>query len=99
HGVYKRLPTGWVVNPTNQPQPGWTWPVLLLPYIEQGPLYQSLNPNLTLPNGPPNPANTLTQTPLAVFLCPSDSGPGPISPWFNSYAKSNYVCNRALFGP
>jgi len=34
HGVFNRLPQGWVVNPTLQPKPGWPWSVLLLPYIE-----------------------------------------------------------------
>jgi len=98
HDIYHRLPQGYVVNPTNQPQPGWTWSVLILPNLEQGPLYSELDPNLTLPNGPPNPATAITQTPLSVFLCPSDPSPN-INVWYDNYAKSNYVCNRTIFGP
>jgi prepilin-type N-terminal cleavage/methylation domain-containing protein len=98
HDVYKRLPQGWVVNLKNQPAPGWTWPVLILPYVEQDNLYKALNPDLVTPNGPPAAANALTQTVLSVFICPSDPGPNP-NPWYNNYGKSNYVCNRALLGP
>src|SRR5262249_559771 len=42
HDVYKKLPTGWVAVPTGNtgtPSPYWSWGCLILPYIEQGPLY------------------------------------------------------------
>jgi prepilin-type N-terminal cleavage/methylation domain-containing protein len=99
HDVKKRLPEGYVVNLANQPAPGWIWSVLILPYLDQTPLYQTLNPNLILPNGPPNPATAITQTPLAVYRCPSDPNNVTINVWYNNYGNSNYVCNRAIFGP
>jgi prepilin-type N-terminal cleavage/methylation domain-containing protein/prepilin-type processing-associated H-X9-DG protein len=51
--------------------PGWGWGTLLLPYLEQMPLYKSLN--LDLPcwateNAP------FVGTKLSVFLCPSATG-------------------------
>jgi prepilin-type N-terminal cleavage/methylation domain-containing protein len=98
HDVFKRLPQGYVVNPTNQPQPGWSWGDLILPYVEEDNLYKTLNPNLELPDGPPNPATALTQTSLSVYQCPSDPSPS-INVWYDNYGKSNYVCNRTLFGP
>src|SRR3984957_1535241 len=52
HDAVKKLPQGYVVNPNAQPIPGWSWSVLILPYIEQAPLYTNLNPNLITPNGP-----------------------------------------------
>src|SRR5476651_1634525 len=54
HEAFKKLPQGYVCNPTNQPQPGWIWSVLILPYLDQTTIYQSLNPNLKTPDGPPN---------------------------------------------
>jgi len=99
HNVKGRLPEGYVVTASTQPIPGWSWMVVILPYIEQDPMYQTLNPNLsTTPNGPPA-ANATLQTPIPVYLCPSDPNPTVINPWYNNYGKSNYVCNRALFGP
>jgi prepilin-type N-terminal cleavage/methylation domain-containing protein len=103
HDANKRLPQGYVMNPTLQPTPGWGWSVLILPYLDQGPLYADLNPDLITPNGPT--VNALTTQRLAVFLCPSDpttSNPlrstSPTS-WYGGFAYSNYVCNRAIFGP
>jgi len=98
HSVYKRLPQGYVVNAKNQPIPGWSWATLILPYIEQDNIYKQLNPDLATPNGPPAP-NALTQTAIPVYLCPSDPGIATVNVWYNNYGKSNYVCNRALFGP
>ena len=101
HDNNGKLPEGWVVNPTNQPQPGWIWATLILPYLEQQNLYEALNPDLLTPNGPPQPPNQNVQLRLKVFLCPSDAGPGAVgtNPWYNNYGNSNYVCNRALCGP
>ncbi len=99
HSAYRRLPQGYVSNTINQPQPGWTWATLILPYIEQENLYNLLNPNLILPNGPPTPATVLTQTALPVYLCPSDPNTITINVWYDNYGNSNYVCNRAVMGP
>jgi prepilin-type N-terminal cleavage/methylation domain-containing protein len=99
HDANGILPQGWVVNRNRQPSPGWIWCVLLLPYVEQGVLYDALKPDLVTPNGPPAAPNAFTGRGLAVFTCPSDSGPGPTNPWYNGYGKSNYVCNRAILGP
>lgn len=100
HDTYKHLPAGYLTITGRTPAPGWTWGALILPFIDQAPLYTLLNPNLTLPNGPPTGGAifALTQTALPVYRCPADSTPD-ISPWYNSYGTSNYVCNRAVFGP
>jgi len=102
HNATGALPQGWFVNPDlglDQPFPGWIWCVALLPYLDQEALYSTLNPDLQTPNYPPVPPTAATQTRLRVFLCPTDSGPDPLNPWYNDYGKSSYVCNRALFGP
>jgi prepilin-type N-terminal cleavage/methylation domain-containing protein len=98
HDNFNKLPNGYVVTPSSQPAPGWTWCTLILPYLEQGDLYRALDPDIITPKGPPNPPNALAQLPIAVYNCPSDNSP-EINVWYDNYAKSNYVCNRALFGP
>src|SRR5947207_2672352 len=51
--------------------PGWAWGTLLLPYLEQDPLYKNLR--LDLPCWAPENAG-LVNTKLAAFLCPSATG-------------------------
>src|ERR1700681_871483 len=38
----KKLPAGWVTSKAAQPNPGWSWSLLILPYIEQAPLYATI---------------------------------------------------------
>ncbi len=51
--------------------PGWGWGAFLLPYIEQGPLYQSFD--LLEPCWSPKNANWV-QAKVSIFLCPSATG-------------------------
>ena len=82
--------------------PGWGWLALLLPQIEQAPLYNAINVNLpTWVAG--NSTAVLTQ--LNVFTCPSANNPTPtcthgrcrtcnLLPVANQYfARSDYVYN------
>src|SRR5262249_52339167 len=60
---------------TTQP-PVWIWAVMLLPYVDQAPLYNQLNPGpVTLSQAATNPALLpLLQKQLPVLMCPSDNG-------------------------
>jgi prepilin-type N-terminal cleavage/methylation domain-containing protein/prepilin-type processing-associated H-X9-DG protein len=76
---------------------GWGWGSFVLPFIEQPALFAALGvgdqpfgDGLSL--APPTP---LTQTPLSVFVCPSDTGPA-LNPLKRYHAKSNY---RGICGP
>jgi prepilin-type N-terminal cleavage/methylation domain-containing protein len=52
--------------------PGWSLFAFLLPYIEQGPLYNSINLNLPIMH----PSNAAARrTSVKTYLCPSDPGP------------------------
>jgi prepilin-type processing-associated H-X9-DG protein len=51
--------------------PGFAWGALLLPQLEQGPLYASFNTNLAC-WAPDN--STSARTKVAVFVCPSATG-------------------------
>jgi len=48
---------------------GWGWTVYILPFLDQTPLYQALNPN---GNNFPLAPTDLTRTSLPVYLCPSE---------------------------
>jgi len=91
------LPPGWLTNSTTQPNPGWNWQALILPYIEQDNLYKVLNPDITTAI-PAATAGTPIMTPIKIYRCPSDSGQATNAN-FGSYATTNYVVNREVVGP
>ncbi|MGO9166367.1 MAG: DUF1559 domain-containing protein [Candidatus Sulfotelmatobacter sp.] len=95
--------------------PGFAWGTMILPYIEQSPLYASINTNL--PCWAPDNTTSAT-TKLSVFICPSvststdafalprytsgNSG-NPLNPVPFSpaiyFAQSDYVLNAGQDGP
>ncbi|HEY7159263.1 MAG TPA: DUF1559 domain-containing protein [Gemmataceae bacterium] len=101
HGEHECFPPGYLSDPDNptmgpvDPQfhdagPGWGWLTFLLPYVEQGNLYHSLNRNLPCYD----PANAAVRTPLKNFRCSSDFGGG--NPAFGDTVKVMDVNERAL---
>ncbi len=89
-------------------QPGWGWGALILPQVEQEPLYRGLGlpeavfgvlPPATTPvpamATPAQVAGQLSQTRVRVYRCPSDVGPDLNAPRLN-HGMSNY---RAIMGP
>ncbi len=80
---------------------GWSWAALLLPYVEQDNLYREMNVVATDFGGnvytcqPSNVPGGLSQRPVKIYRCPSDSGP-ELNPDRNNHALSNY---RAVAGP
>jgi prepilin-type N-terminal cleavage/methylation domain-containing protein/prepilin-type processing-associated H-X9-DG protein len=84
----------------NDAGPGWGWLAILLPYLEQDTLFESLQWNLPCYD----PANAAAvRTEVRLFRCPSDNGgnnphPGPLVflPDINGdtlavFGRSNYV--------
>ncbi len=77
HDNNQGLPPGYVarnpyVDGATDTTPGWAWSALLLPYVEQEPLYNSIRFNLPVEHGQNAAAvNTLVK----VYLCPSDQTP------------------------
>jgi prepilin-type N-terminal cleavage/methylation domain-containing protein/prepilin-type processing-associated H-X9-DG protein len=73
--THKVFPPARIDLGPNQPLPTTpfyqsSWTLMILPYIDQGPLYQAYNFNLTWSN----PANLeVTTTQIPAFLCPSAS--------------------------
>ncbi len=54
---------------------GWAWGSMILPYLEQQPLYASINFNLSVAY---HANDTCSLTALSVYLCPSDPGPSVV---------------------
>jgi prepilin-type N-terminal cleavage/methylation domain-containing protein/prepilin-type processing-associated H-X9-DG protein len=86
---------------TNDNGPGWGWLALLLPEVEQTPLYNAIN--FSLPTWVPH-NGTAVLTQLSVYLCPSAINPTPtckmvdanlnLLPVANqNFARANYQYN------
>jgi prepilin-type N-terminal cleavage/methylation domain-containing protein/prepilin-type processing-associated H-X9-DG protein len=84
HDVYNQFPPGnmdfsasWDNTvPFVDPGPQWGWPTFILPMLDQGPLFNSLNVGgVRLSEYGSTYLNSwnLCQTPLAVYKCPSDA--------------------------
>ena len=86
----------WVNSGTHQAG-AWTWSAFLLPYLDQGNLYNTLNVgaapcNLTAGNS----QLVAAQTPLSIFRCPSDLGASPNPWWGHRFTTSNYVATVSM---
>lgn len=92
HSSQNSFPLG--VSATNNPTDGvvawtgWSAQALMLGYMEQTPLYNAINFNITpLTSVTYSQANnTAIQTKIGVFLCPSDTNAGKL--FINSYYAS-----------
>lgn len=70
--------------------PGFGWRVLLLPFMEQGNLYNQFNNGLPIHSTVGTPSNfSLIQIPIQTYLCPSDPV-GPLTKAGNQYLWSNW---------
>lgn len=110
HETATTLPPGWIAVPTgpgntNALAPRWGWGTMILPSMDQAPLYNSLQ---TVSNGTltgfnaimtsfPNNSNVGLQTSLAALKCPSDSSPSNRVTYgsqpTNIFGRSNYPGN------
>jgi prepilin-type N-terminal cleavage/methylation domain-containing protein/prepilin-type processing-associated H-X9-DG protein len=68
-----------------------TWAFMILPYIEQSAMFGAVN--FSLPFNPPTGAanNTISESLIAVYLCPSDPTTNQIDQ--NNRREGNYVVN------
>ena len=102
HDTNQAFPIG-ITNPngltTAVVNQHWTWPTRILPYIEQGALYQQL----TVGNGNVPAPNTTSQmgqavmTPIKSYMCPSDPGnPKQYNNFLQGYPKLNYPAGKPM---
>jgi prepilin-type N-terminal cleavage/methylation domain-containing protein/prepilin-type processing-associated H-X9-DG protein len=102
HDTNQNFPIG-ITNPnpttTAVVNQHWTWPTRILPFIEQGALYQQL----TVGNGNVPGPNTNSQmgqavmTPIKSYMCPSDPGnPKQYNGFLQGYPKLNYPAGKPM---
>lgn len=65
------------INSTSTNLGNWSWSALILPYVEQGALYNQIGVSKTdLAHAMDTPSLlAVMQTPLAVYRCPTETGP------------------------
>jgi prepilin-type processing-associated H-X9-DG protein len=88
-------------TPDNDVGPGWGWASFLLPYLEQGNVYNQINFKVGVGVGSNTAVSGVT---LKIFQCPSDGLQQPVSVYDSSFstpvvtvAHGNYVaCNGWL---
>ncbi|WP_437205980.1 DUF1559 family PulG-like putative transporter [Planctomicrobium sp. SH664] len=101
HDTYNVLPFGHNMSADR----ATSWGALLLPYIDQAPLYNMLQPGNhrnganvgMMPSLGATGHNNVQATMLSVYTCPSDSFPSETNPYFNQYGRSNYLANVDVF--
>lgn len=102
--TYKKLPPGVATNGSSAPgsagfTTGWSWAVLIFPYIDQGNLYNTLGVS-PAPAAVNAPAAGAIQRRIDIFRCPTDIAPDTNALFGTpAFTTSNYVCNREVLGP
>ena len=100
HDAANAFPPGWIgpnFTPTFQ---GWGWSIMILPYIDQAPLYTALSPIINSGSGiVANSGGATVISPIPTLRCASDNGP-ILATTLGSYARSNYpgVSGQTLIG-
>ena len=82
HDSQRTFPSGYISNfdaSGNDTGPGWGWAAMLLPQIEQGTLWATINFKLPIEN----PANTARLQAIPTLLCPSDE----VAPFWNAESR------------
>jgi prepilin-type N-terminal cleavage/methylation domain-containing protein/prepilin-type processing-associated H-X9-DG protein len=110
HDTKESFPPAYLYTPPDPPTgpfgldtaPGWGWGSLLLPYLEQDPLYHTIDLKIGLQE---TQYDTLRSTPLRVFTCPSDFRSGiytVTNPWgepLGPAATNSYAACYGSFKP
>ncbi|MGO9599140.1 MAG: DUF1559 domain-containing protein [Isosphaeraceae bacterium] len=79
HDVVGAFPMGYVanspyINGASDTAPGWGWMTMILPQLEQGPMFSAVNFSLPV-EALQNP--TVIRSMISAYLCPSDVTNGP----------------------
>lgn len=87
HDTMNTFPPGWVVKETKAAAgPGYGWGAMVLPYMDQAPLYTQLN------FSQPPAVDKTTQIKLPGYLCPDDTA-AALNSVRGKFATSNYSGN------
>jgi prepilin-type N-terminal cleavage/methylation domain-containing protein len=108
HDTYKKLPPAVFIRPgigwNDENNCGPNWAVMILPFIEQAPLYNQVTQNITNYNNFVSGSNDQTWrnirvAPVPIYLCPSEDKNGTAMSAISggNWARGNYAINS--FGP
>lgn len=82
HDTFKTMPPGYIAQYTQTlgNRGNWNWTAMILPNVEQGPLYDRLDPGNNrlgelIGLGNTDPLHIAMRQKINVFRCPSDVGP------------------------
>jgi hypothetical protein len=96
HDTYGQFPPAYTVLPApgGAGQPGTSWRVLILPYIEEGNLYKQYNPQLPWDH----PSNQFVQsTPIRIYQFPNDPTTAPTNTYYQVFVTAPGKSPHALF--
>ena len=97
HDTYKTFPPGWVARTSSAANgPRFGWLASILPFVDQGPLYNQVDFENPLPAADgltDRRGNNVLQTRLEVYRCPSDPT-SAANPMRGNYGTSNYSGNH-----
>ncbi|MEW4563124.1 DUF1559 domain-containing protein [Bremerella sp. JC770] len=99
HDSLGSFPPGWIYLASGRGtstlgDPSFGWGTFVLPYIEQSALFDQMNPGTVDYASVPD---TLAETKLDAFICPSDNPPGPVVFSSHSQGPSNYSAVMGRF--
>ena len=81
HGAYRQFPSGYMAtsataDPNFTTAPGWGWGAMILPYLDQGPLYMQIQTAIQNKTSiTDSSVASAIQAMLPVYICPSDLAP------------------------
>lgn len=94
HDAHKCFPPGWTGHHRQAGEDGrYGWAMFLTPYLDEGRLYNEVD----FEDQQPRLAK-VTQTPLPVFRCPSDTTE-VLNPLRGKFGTSNYSANFGIAAP
>ena len=97
HDTFREFPDAQYLN-VALPNSAWAWSVMILPYLDQAPLYNQLNLNVQMFEQVANDPTRLTllTAPKAAFICPSDpvGGVNPNRPFLQK--SSGGLCTGMI---
>ncbi|MES2791275.1 MAG: DUF1559 domain-containing protein [Planctomycetota bacterium] len=95
HDTHSALPPGGIQIFEGNYQSEATWISMILPYIDQQPLYNRANFSSCFGcvAGPGNPSYEIVSPAIPMMLCPSDKEVGL---WINTYRHGNYLANAGI---
>jgi len=105
HDTFKSFPIGALsslgaLQGANSANGDWAWPAAILPFIEQKPLYDQLQPGST-PKAPAatgsDPKTPLVLQPIPIYMCPSCPGDKKqFNGFLGGFAKLNYPATKSM---